>query len=374
MQSLKAVFFAARLLAQTTGLSLKATATALALKAEIFVGIFFRFFFASDEANLTDEQTLQVTKSFSEDPNFFDVEVLNIGKTVGNDILQDYCDVGYFAEDYIKGPLGEIIFIAAEDLEIDFTKNSSDNGTVDDAPILNLSRPFSDGAESSDLYKVNFLKPLTESPSANDDDFVQFIKNAGDDTAQNYCDQSYFSEDYIEGDRTDLAFFTDNNVVSITKFLTEQTFVTDDLDGEASTEDDQEIAFVKTRTNIASVAEVFSKIVAFIRSFTESPALTDDQTLSVSKAISETPTVTEDVGKVIQFPKSDAGTVADSDVLIAGKNFADNGGIIDSEVLQFTKASSDSGVAADSGSLRSQGYCDFTYFAEDYVGASRTFT
>lgn len=65
--------------------------------------------------------------------------------------------------------------------------------------------------------------------------------------------------------------------------------------------------------------------------------------------------------------------MSDSEVLNTSKNLSDNGGIIDAQVVQFTKVSSDSGVTADSGSLRSQGYCDFTYFAEDYVGASRTF-
>jgi hypothetical protein len=45
------------------------------------------------------------------------------------------------------------------------------------------------------------------------------------------------------------------------------------------------------------------------------------------------------------------------------------------EILQrdAAKALADEQVVLSSGSLRSQNYCDFTYFAEDYVGESRIF-
>jgi len=42
--------------------------------------------------------------------------------------------------------------------------------------------------------------------------------------------------------------------------------------------------------------------------------------------------------------------------------------------VAFARAFTETTSATDAGSLRSQGYADFTYFAEDYVGASRTFT
>jgi len=38
-----------------------------------------------------------------------------------------------------------------------------------------------------------------------------------------------------------------------------------------------------------------------------------------------------------------------------------------------TKILGDSSALSDSGSIRSQGYCAFDYFAEDYVGDIRTF-
>ena len=83
------------------------------------------------------------------------------------------------------------------------------------------------------------------------------------------------------------------------KFLTSTATATDDLDGEATTEDDQEIQFFKVLNHTTSAA--------------------DTKTLTVSLAKADTTN------------------------------------------------------ASDAGSLRSQNYCDFTYFAEDYVGQSRTF-
>jgi len=47
--------------------------------------------------------------------------------------------------------------------------------------------------------------------------------------------------------------------------------------------------------------------------------------------------------------------------------------ISDALAILKTKILGDSSAFTDSGSLRNQGYCAFDYFAEDYVGDSRTF-
>ena len=80
MSSLKAVISAARLLATSTGLSLKATARTFALKAEVTVGLFLRFLFLADTANLSDSQDLDVSKSLSESPSASDNDTLSITK------------------------------------------------------------------------------------------------------------------------------------------------------------------------------------------------------------------------------------------------------------------------------------------------------
>ena len=295
MRGLDAVFSAARLLARTTGLSISAAVTALSLKAEVAVGFFLRQFFAADEATIADTQTLDVTKPLTEPPSVADAQVIAL--------LKKASDSGALTDNDV----------------LTIIKGLTETPAVAEAHILALTKPLTDGGGVADLPSIRATKELTEAPSALDNDTLGVTKIAGEDTSQNYCDQSYFLEDYIEGDRIDLGFFTDDNVVSITKFLNDQTFVTDDLDGEASAEDDQEIAFVKTRTDIGAVSDTFDRTVTYLRDFTE------------------------------------------------------NGSATESAVKLTTKFRSDSGAVSDSGDLRSQGYCDFTYFAEDYVGASRAF-
>lgn len=46
----------------------------------------------------------------------------------------------------------------------------------------------------------------------------------------------------------------------------------------------------------------------------------------------------------------------------------------DAQAVDFASNKSDNAILSSSGSLLMQDYCDITYFLEDYVGASRTFT
>lgn len=295
MRGIDAVFSAARLLARTTGLSISAAVTALSLKAEVVVGFFLRQFFATDEASVTDTQTLDVTKPLTESPSVVDADVITL--------LKRFSDSGALTDDDV----------------LTIIKGLTETPAVTEAHIIAFTKPLTDSGAITDAHSLTSVKPLTEAPSLTDNDTLEIIKIAGDDTNHDYCDLSYFAEDYIAGDRTDRAYVAETNVVSITKFLTDQTFVTDDLDGEATAEDDQEIAFVKTRTDIGVASDSFDRTVVYLR------------------------------------------------------DFAENGSASESAVKLTTKARSDSAAFTDSGNLRSQGYCDFTYFAEDYVGASRTF-
>lgn len=295
MSSLKAVITAARLLAESTGLSLKSTIASLALKAEVVVGFFLRNLFLADVGSVSDSQTLNVSKNLAELPSVTDQEVINLLKQVS--------DSGALTDDEV----------------ISIIKGLSETPAVAEAHIFAFTKPLTDSGAITDAQTLTSLKALTEAPSATDVDVIDFTKIAGDDTDYDYCDLSYFAEDYVEGDRVDRAFVAETNVIDMTKFLSDQVFATDDLDGEASAEDDQEISFVKTRTEIANVTDLFDRDVNYSREFSE------------------------------------------------------NGSVGQSAVKLTTKIESDSGAVSDSGNLRSQGYCDFTYFAEDYVGASRAF-
>lgn len=172
----------------------------------------------------------------------------------------------------------------------------SDTVTLSDGTAFSFGKLLTDTPFASDAQARNFGKYLTENFSAADAiarrDFGKGLfetANASDAMARGFGKTL----------NTDIASAADALARTFGKTLTDTTTATDDLDGEATTEDDQEIQFFKVLNHLASASD--AKAVTFGKFLAHAASLTD------------------------------------------------------------------------AGSLRSQNYCDFTYFAEDYVGQSRTF-
>ena len=145
------------------------------------------------------------------------------------------------------------------------------------------------------------------------------------------------------------------NTLGLGKSLSDTVGFTDDVDGAASILDDQEMQFHKARTHVASVSEVFERQVDYIRAFTNSSNTSDSTNMVTGKHIYDIPVASETLAKSLARLRSDSALLGDATVVSPGK-----------VVLDLTSST-------DTGSLRSQGYSDFTYFAEDFVGASTTF-
>ena len=156
-------------------------------------------------------------------------------------------------------------------------KSLSDSQEISDSTITALNKPESDQADLTDSSLVNFASLQSDSGQTSDaiDNFA---------ISKSLQDSSAFSE--VQN-------------MNFHKFVQEATGVTDDLDGEATADDDQEMTFVKVRSDLATMTDILN--------------------------------------------------------------------IVKSKIL------ADGSALADSGSLRSQGYCDFSYFEADYVGNSRNF-
>ena len=171
-----------------------------------------------------------------------------------------------------------------------------------------------DSFATTDNAILTFFKNFTDSSALADVATVAFTKVLADESSIADVDIIEFFKNLADGAATaDTLAFNHSNV------LTDTVFATDDVDGAASILDDQEMQYFKNTTNLASASDSFSRTVAFTRSFAETPSITDLAALTYGKTFLEAPSFT------------------------------------------------------DAGSLRSQGYCDFTFFAEDFVGASRTF-
>ena len=204
----------------------------------------------------------------------------------------------------------------AEDAVLAFNKGLSETIDITDPHVMAFVKPLNDASVVTEVISKSIPKSFADSFSVAED-------------AASFGLGKIFSETPSMTDvlrpsagkgLSETPAFTDAITArALTKALANSVDATDDVDGEASILDDQEMQFVKNTTNVATISEVIAIATTFNRTF------------------------------------------------------ADSFGVTDGDVLDFGKRPSNTASMTDAGSLRSQGYCDFTYFQEDYVGASRTF-
>jgi hypothetical protein len=117
-------------------------------------------------------------------------------------------------------------------------------------------------------------------------------------------------------------------------------------------------------------------VLAFFapRSFSDSFSVADTAVRRVGKNLSDTATAADAATRSITKGFADTAALADTSVRSVGKLPTDTASLLDVVALAPRLVIIDQPVASDSGSLRMQDYCDFSYFAEDYVGVSRAFT
>jgi len=237
------------------------------------------------------------------------------------------------------------------------SKSAFDVASVTDvfARSIGYGRPFLDTATVQEITAVGLQRPLGNSLSITDE-ILTYISGKG------------YSETPVATDAI--------NSLAITKLFLDAVTATDDLDGTATPLDDQEIQFIKVRIDAATFSDFVALALSRVRAFAENLAFTDDNFFNFGKRPSDTATPSDD--QEIQFTKvrTDVATFSDFVVLVQSRAraFAENLAFTDDNFFNFGARLSDTTSATDAGSLRSHNYSDFTYFSEDFVGASRTFT
>lgn len=172
---------------------------------------------------------------------------------------------------------------------------------------------------------------------------------------------------------SDTATAGDETTLDVTKAVTDALTPTDDF---ART-----VAYIRAFSDASEVSDttVVSFIKAAFDSFTASDAITS---MSFAKFLSDGVAMNDSFdavdGSQYAFTKGVSNVVFASDSASRQvdyvRGFSDaTGELTDTKYFDFVKSLADNTTTSDAGSLRSQGYCDFTYFAEDYVGDSRTF-
>jgi len=164
------------------------------------------------------------------------------------------------------------------------------------------------------------------------------------------------------------------NSFSTSKQIVDSIFVTDDVDGAASILDDQEMQFVKQHTDVVGFSDLIHIGLVFTREFIDTGVSLDSVAFAAAKALADGYTVTDVINVLTGKHFSDIFSASETLTKAVSAARIDSALLGDAHAAASSKVLFDTPLLADAGSLRSQGYCDFAYFAEDYVGASRTFT
>ena len=197
---------------------------------------------------------------------------------------------------------------------------------VQDKAVADVSKALKDGAIASDAVARIVVKALRESLSMSDARILSISKRLADGVGMS--------------DNADVA---DGLVTQVAKTVANVAFVSDVA------------ALSVTRKSYDAVSAGDSKSILLSRPRADQISLADVTTRSAAKAL------------------FDSQTLADSMARSVSKRLSDFFGFTDTATRTPAKYLSDTQSLADAGLLYSQGYCDITFFATDYVGEARTF-
>ena len=333
------------------------------------------------DQNVDDDQTLLVSKTTADQvSNISDSDTLEVGKG----LIEDKAAVDTL-QPFVLG------------------KRLDDTALISETPLLTFAKaPIEDEIAATEAYASEFVRGTERE---------QLYHTDGTSFWDNYVDRSYMVSGYAGVFIPQIDFskpldepVTTDDALAIA-MLFERNFsdnanVTDDFDGDISSEDDQTMRFAKGLSDLArssiivnrdmtkplsdsstaseALARLTEKKLSDISSFSDiistyNVKRLDDvfttsdgiEKFDIEKLLNDTADATDDFDGVataeddqtMSFVTSRTETfsVGDSVSPAAGKNLAE------------------SVSTSDSGSLRKTDYCDVLYFADVYVGTSATF-
>jgi hypothetical protein len=211
-------------------------------------------------------------------------------------------------------------------------KALQDNASATDAPSKAITKPATDGSEVLDGVALNAA--LIKQETTQGSELVSLAALLNKEHLSNAEDDNLL---LIGKNSSDSPSTADQQFFDVAKQITETIGATDDING-ADVDDDQNIVFFKVTSNSSSVVDVFEKVAAYLRSFSNTAAVGDVAGLSVGR------------------PLTDTSAMSESEVKLAGLG------------------KTDTMAASDAGELLNQDYVDNpNYFLDDYVGVKRTF-
>jgi hypothetical protein len=307
-----------------------------------------------------------VSKSLLDDSAVIDAHTLAFAKILADQVAS--------AEDYVTiftKKASDDVVASLDLLQKNFGTAFDDATSLSEAHSIATSKPISELIASAGDQAFLFAKKVsTEAIGVIDDDVIAFAKALSDHGfISEAIDTLTMGKVLTEAPAASDAI---NSKVS-TKQLSDTVSFTDDVDGSASILDDQEMQFQKIRTDVAAAIDVFERQVDFDRAFADASGVVDNDLLAIGKTLSEAPSASEILNMVTGKQLYDIPVATETLAKSLVRQLTDSALFGDATVVSPNKVVLDLTSSTDAGTLRSQGYSDFTYFKEDFVGASTTF-
>lgn len=161
--------------------------------------------------------------------------------------------------------------------------------------------------------------------------------------------------------------------MSLTKQLADTVVVIDNAD--ANSGDGLEYTDVKPSSDAVGASDL--AVSALTKLLTDTVSITEALQQVVTKLLTDTAIAVEQAALELGRPVSDTTTPSDLFDRVFDANLTASDSFLTLDVLasiDVSKLLTDAANAVSSGSLRMTDYVDITYFAEDYVGSTRTFS
>lgn len=256
-----------------------------------------------------------------------------------------------------------------------------------------------DGADLDDEQNIRFFKVTSDLAAATENielvaDFVRAFSDAGAITDVDVAGIGKFLADEAVIDdplsfsvaisRADIGLAAEQAVLGLSKALTDTGSVTEaisiaidfvrSLSDTSVAIEDLSVSIGKSLGDSASVTEVIQLVLSIPVILSDSLAASEGSVFDIIKKAQDGAEIAEQIAQEITKSIADASLVNDLPSLEYATAFDNASSMVDGQIKSPGKIETDASTVADTGSLRSQGYCEFSYFAEDYVGESRTFT
>ena len=218
--------------------------------ATINFGDFLIFRFFTDALGLSDVQAKNIGKSVNDTQAVTDLAAMGTGKsesdafsTADAAVLgmgKAHSDAGSLSDQIDTLGIGKILADSpsvAESIDIQtaFNRSHTDAFTAAESISLEPGKVFADASSFTDFETLAVTKGLADGSGV--------------------ADSATFNPTKI---LSDSFLAAEDQVMDFHKFITEAAGVTDDLDGEATADDDQEMTFTKVRSDLTTLVDLFA--------------------------------------------------------------------------------------------------------------------